>query len=157
MSNLPKSTMVTFQLHSKGTGVCQEIQMEGSSHLINVDAAPVFGGNDQYPSPMAYALGALISCSQVTAQLVAKDFDIELRSFEFDLAADLDTAILCDGAMEGNPNFQTVDVNAVIETDAPDDVFKKFYEETERRCPLYQLFQKSGSDIKYNWLKRANT
>jgi uncharacterized OsmC-like protein len=147
--------MVTFKLHSKGEGVCQEIQMEGSSHLINVDAAPVFGGKDQYPSPMAYVLGALTPCSQVTAQLVAKDFDIELHSFKFDLAADLDTAILCGGAKEGNPNFQTIDVNAVVETNAPNHVFKKFCKETERRCPLYQLFQRSGSDIKYNRLQRT--
>lgn len=143
-------------MKSKGSGVCQDIQMEGSSHTIHVDAAPVFGGKDQYPSPMAYVLGALISCSQVTAQLVAKDLGIKLGGFEFDLAANLDTAILCGGALEGNPNFQTVDVNAVVETDASDDIFEKFYKETERRCPLYQLFQRSGSKVNYNWSKQNN-
>ena len=151
MSILPNSTMVTFKLHSKGEGVCQEVQQEGSAHVINVDAAPVFGGRDQSPSPMAYLFGALISCSQITAQQVAKDFGIKLHRFEFDLTANLDTDILLNGVAEGNPNFQNVKVNAAVQLDASDDVFKKFYEETERRCPLYQLFSRSGATINYDW------
>ncbi len=151
----PNSTMQTFKLHSRGTGVCQEIQQEGSSHVMKVDAAPVFGGKDKYPSPIAYALGGLISCSQVTAQLVAKDFGIKLHSFEFYLTADFDTAILVGGATEGNPNFQNVEVNVIVETDAADPVFKRFYEETERRCPLYQLFARSGAKINYHWSIRT--
>ncbi len=155
MSIQPNTTTVTFKLHSNGTGVRQKIQQEGSAHVINVDAAPAFGGKDEFPSPLAYALGALISCSQVTAQLVAKDFGIELLSFEFDLKADLDTAILVGGAAEGDPNFQNVEVHAVVETDVSDDVFRKFYEETERRCPMIQLFSRSGATINYHWSMQA--
>ncbi len=152
MTTMPATeTMATFRLHSKGTGVYQEVRTEGSDHVIYVDAAPVFGGNDEHPSPMSYILGSLISCSQVTAQLVAKDMGIELKSFEFDLTANLDTDILCGGALEGDPNFQDVEVNIVVETDVSKDVFKEMYEETERRCPIYQLFSKSSSSINYNW------
>ncbi len=152
MSNLPMDTMATFKLHSTGTGVLQEIKTEGSDHIINVDAAPVFGGKDRHPSPMSYVFASLISCSQVTAQHVAKEFNIELNSFEFDLKANLDTVILSTGAMEGNPNFQNVDVNIIVETNASKDDFQNFSKETERRCPLYQLFAKSGSSINYNWV-----
>ncbi len=154
MSNLPLNSLVTFKLHSKGSGVTQKIQPEGSSHVISVDAAPIFGGEDKSPSPMAYVLGSLISCSQVTAQMVAKDLGIELHRFEFDLSADLDTAILCGGADEGNPNFQNVEVKAVVETETSEDLFKEFYKETERRCPLYQLFSRSGTNIHYEWSMR---
>ncbi|MCP4117524.1 MAG: OsmC family protein [Desulfobacteraceae bacterium] len=155
-ARLPNTTTVSFTMHSEGTGVCQDIKLEGSAHVIHVDAAPAFGGKDRHPSPLAYGLGALLSCSQVTAQQVAKDLGIELRSFEFDLTADLDTAILVGGAMEGNPNFQNVGINAIVDTDAPDDVFSKFYLETERRCPMTQLFSRSGASIKYRWSKRAD-
>ncbi len=149
MATLP--TIATFRLQSKGTGVSQEIRTDGSDHVIKVDAAPVFGGNDNHPSPMSYVFGALISCSQVTAQAVAKGMGIALKSFEFDLTANLDTDILCNGALDGNANFQDVDVTVLVETDVSENTFKDFYEETERRCPLYQLFYKSGASINYNW------
>lgn len=147
----PKSTTATFHLHSTGTGVSQIIHPEGSAHVIHVDAAPVFGGQDASPSPIAYALSALISCSQVTAQLVAKDLGVTLKEFEFDIKADLDTAILVDGATTGNPNFQDLEIDAVVETDISDDLFEKLRVETERRCPIYQLFSRSGVNITNRW------
>ncbi len=150
----PKSTVATFKLHSEGTGVAQTVHLEGSQHLIHVDAAPAFGGKDQNPSPIAYALSALISCSQVTAQLVARDLGVTLDRFEFDIQADLDTAVLVQGATEGNPDFQTVSINAVVETDIADDLFEKLRLETERRCPIYQLFSKSGVAIVNRWSRR---
>ncbi len=147
----PKSSLVTFHLQSIGSGVSQTIQQEGSVHTIRVDAAPVFGGKDEYPSPIAYALSALISCSQVTAQLVAKDLGLKLNQFEFDIKATLDTAILVNGALEGNPNFQTIELNAIVDTDSTEAQFEQLRQETERRCPIYQLFLRSGVAITNHW------
>ncbi|NMW22819.1 MAG: hypothetical protein HKK67_14605 [Chlorobiaceae bacterium] len=86
----PKNTSVTFKLNSAGTEATQTIIAEGSPHIIKVDAARGFGGKDEYPSPISYVLSSLISCSQVTAQLVANDLGITLHSFEFDIKANLD-------------------------------------------------------------------
>jgi len=147
----PKSTIATFKLHSEGTGVAQTIQLDGSQHLIHVDAAPAFGGKDAYPSPIAYALSALISCSQVTAQLVAKDLGAKLDRFEFDIQADLDTAVLVEGATEGDANFQNIVIQAIVDTDLSDERFEELRVETERRCPIYQLFSRSGVNIANHW------
>jgi len=86
----PEHTSVTFKLNASGTEAAQTIIAEGSPHIINVDATPRFGGKDAYPSPLSYVLSSLISCSQVTAQLVANDLGITLHSFEFDIKANLD-------------------------------------------------------------------
>lgn len=147
----PKPTLATFRLASNGTGVSQLIRPEGSEHLIAVDAAPAFGGHDAAPSPIAYALGALIACSQVTAQLVAKDLGLELHGFAFKLSADLDTAVLVGGAQDGNPNFESVEIAAIVETDASAEQFAQLKRETERRCPIYQLFARSGVALSSTW------
>lgn len=147
----PKSTTATFNLHSEGTGVAQTIHVGGSQHVIQADAAPAFGGEDAAPSPIAYALSALVSCSQVTAQLVAKEFGVALNRFEFDITADFDTAILVAGAKEGNPNFETIVIHAVIEADISDQQFEQLKLETERRCPIFQLFSRSGVNITNQW------
>ena len=152
----PKNTSVTFTLNSSGTGASQTIIAEGSPHIINVDATRRVGGKDEYPSPLSYALSSLISCSQVTAQLVANDLGIKLNSFEFDLKANLDTTILFEGAEEGNPNFQNIIIKARIETNTSDELFEKLKIETERRCPVYQLFSRSGVHIRSQWVRQAS-
>ncbi len=147
----PKETIATFTLSSDGSGVAQTVRVGGSTHTFAVDAAPAFGGKDSAPSPIAYALGALISCSQVTAQLVAKTQNIRVEHFAFELSADLDTAILAGGAAEGNANFESVSVRAVLTTNAGDDDVQRLRAETERRCPIYQLFARSGVALTTVW------
>ena len=151
----PKETLATFTLTAEGSGVAQTVKPGGSTHEILTDAAPAFGGRDAAPSPISYALAALVSCSQVTAQLVAKDLGIELQSFAFDLSADLDTAVLVGGAQTGDANFERVTVEATIRTSATPEQFAALKAETERRCPIYQLYARSGVELTTHWHAQA--
>ena len=151
----PKETVVTFTVTSQGTGVAQTVRPGGSTHEIFVDAAPAFGGNDSAPSPISYALAALVSCSQVTAQIVAKELGIRLERFAFDLTADLDTAVLVGGAHDGNANFERVAIEASIATDATPEQFAALKAETERRCPISQLYARSGIELVTHWRATA--
>jgi putative redox protein len=147
----PKETVATFTVTSTGTGVAQTVRPGGSTHDIFVDAAPAFGGHDSAPSPISYALAALVSCSQVTAQIVAKDLGLRLDSFAFDLSADLDTAALVGGSHDADANFESVTVDARIGTNATPEQFALLKSETERRCPIYQLYSRSGVKLVTNW------
>lgn len=147
MSVTPKPTVVPFVVHGSGTGVAQHLVVPGSSHAFDTDAYPAFGGRDEAPSPLFYLLGSLISCNQVTAQLVAKDLGITLGEFRFEVQGDLDTAVLVSG-QDGNANFDRVTVTATIESDAQPDQFAHFAAETERRCPVSQLFVRSGLEFR---------
>jgi uncharacterized OsmC-like protein len=149
----PKATVATFTLTSDGAGVAQTVSVGGSAHTFNVDAALAFGGSDAAPSPIAYALGALISCSQVTGQIAAKALGLTVERFHFDISADLDTAVLVGGAAEGNANFEKVTVAALVATSASDAELQALQRETERRCPIYQLFARSGVDIRTTWTR----
>ena len=120
MAVRPKESVVPFAVHGEGTGVAQELTAGG--HVFTTDAYPAFGGADEAPSPLFYALGSLTSCNQVTAALVAKDLGIRLGKWTFDIQGDLDTAVLVGGA-EGNANFDRVEVRATVETDATDEQF----------------------------------
>jgi uncharacterized OsmC-like protein len=149
----PKPTLATFTLSAVGTGVAQTVKVGGSTHHFEVDAAPAFGGKDAAPSPIAYALGALISCSQVTGQIAATALGLQVDRFEFEISADLDTAILAGGAAEGNANFESVTVHARLTTSASDADVRALQAETERRCPIYQLFARSGVAISSTWTR----
>lgn len=148
MSIAPKSTVVPFTILASGSGVAQSVQAGG--HQFATDTYPSFGGKDEAPSPLFYALAALSSCNQVTASLVAKELGITLGEWAFEIVGDLDTSVLVGGA-DGNANFEKVTVRATIETDADGAQFERLVTETERRCPVTQLFKRSGLDFDNVW------
>jgi putative redox protein len=148
----PKSTVVPFVVTASGTGVAQDVEAGG--HRFATDAYPAFGGKDEAPSPLFYALASLSSCNQVTAALVAKDLGVSLGAWSFEVVGDLDTAVLVAGE-EGNANFDKVTVRATVETDADQAQFARLVSETERRCPVTQLFKRSGTEFDNQWTPAA--
>ncbi len=155
MAVRPKATVVPFGVHGEGTGVAQELTASGDAgHVFRSDAYPAFGGRDSAPSPLFYALGALTSCNQVTASLVAKELGIRLGRFTFDVRGDLDTAVMVGGE-DGNANFDRVEVRVTVETDASEEQFARLVSETERRCPVTQLFVRSGLEFDNRWTREA--
>jgi putative redox protein len=146
-----KTSVVPFAVSATGTGTAQQLTTAGDKpHHFSTDAYPAFGGHDEAPSPLFYALGSLTSCNQVTATLVAKDLGVRLGAWTFDIQGDLDTSVLVGGA-DGNANFDQVTVRATVETDATEEQFARLVSETERRCPVTQLFQRSGLKYDNQW------
>ena len=146
-----KTSVVPFALTATGSGTAQHLTTAGDqAHQFSTDAYPAFGGHDEAPSPLFYALGSLTSCNQVTATLVAKDLGIRLGAWTFEVQGDLDPSVLVGGA-DGNANFDQVTVRATVETDATEEQFARLVSETERRCPVTQLFQRSGLAYENNW------
>jgi putative redox protein len=150
MALTPKATVVPFTVTGQGTGVAQSVEAGG--HRFETDAYPAFGGHDEAPSPLFYALAALSSCNQVTAALVAKDLEVSLGAWTFEVVGHLDTDVLVNGA-DGNANFDKVTVRATVETDADEEQFARLISETERRCPVTQLYRRSGLEFDNVWTK----
>jgi uncharacterized OsmC-like protein len=142
---------VPFRIDGEGTGVAQTISVHGSPHRIRVDAYPSFGGNDSAPTPLAFSLSSLGSCTQVTGSLVARDLGIQLGKWNVTVKGDLPTAVLVKGE-QGNSNWDNIELEVRVQTNVQDDVFQKFAEETERRCPITQLFKRSGTGWKSHWV-----
>ena len=92
-----RTSVVPFTLTATGDGTAQHLRTAGDpAHQFSTDAYPAFGGKDEAPSPLFYALASLTSCNQVTATLVAKDLGIALGSWTFEIQGDLDTRVLVD-------------------------------------------------------------
>lgn len=148
---MPGSSTVPFVVEAEGTGVAQSLTVPGAeTHRFAADTLPSFGGQDSAPSPLSYALGALTSCNQVTGSLVAKGLGIALGRWTFRIQGDLDPSVIGTGA-EGNANFDSVTVEVSVQTDADAATFELLKTETERRCPVTQLFQRSGLDYSSTW------
>ena len=146
--------LVTFAVSGQGTGVAQTVAVDGADYTIETDAYPAFGGRDEHPSPLAYTLASLSSCNQVTSALVAKELGVTIEHVRFDVAADFNPTTMTTGThRDGETTFQNLRIDAVIRSDATDEQLQELARETERRCPVSQLFAQAGVTITSNWKK----
>lgn len=144
---------VPFVIDAEGTGVAQTLTVGGEhQHVFTADTYPSFGGDDAAPSPLSYVLGALTSCNQVTGSIVAKSLGITLGRWSFHIQGDLDPSVIGGGA-DGNANFDAVAVAVSVETDATEEQFATLTSETERRCPVTQMFKRSGLAYTSDWTR----
>ena len=151
-TSIARHGVIPFEISGTGTGVAQSIAVKGSPHTISVDAYPSFGGQDAAPSPLAYNLSSLSSCTQVTGSLVAKDHGLNLGKWEVSVLGDLDPAVLAKG-VQGNGNWDAITLKVNVQVDTRDEqVFQRFAAETERRCPITQLFKRSGVKWSSHWV-----
>jgi putative redox protein len=145
----PKSR---YALHTEGQGMAQTIQVRGTPHVIEVDAVPAFGGKDAAPGPLAYALASLTSCSQATAQIVAKELGIAIERMQFDLEAEIDMSVLIGLQAGGLPDFQPITVHVTVAAPgATDAQLEELRSRVERRCPMFQVFTRAGVPIRSDW------
>jgi putative redox protein len=151
---MPKTSIIPFGLHGEGTGVLSTVSVEGSEHTVTMEGHPAFGGTESHLSPLDQVLAALVSCTQVTGQIVASGMDnAQLGHWQIDLTSHLSNAVLVFGE-EGNPNFNDVEMSIAVETNLSDSDFGHFTSELERRCPIAALYRGSGVDFKMSWSNR---
>ncbi|OAP60075.1 hypothetical protein AYL99_05077 [Fonsecaea erecta] len=149
------SQSLPVRIRGRGTGTLQTIDVEGKPYKIQTDTYQVLGGNDSAPSPVSYSMASLGSCTQVTGSVVAKDHGIKLGQWDVAVEGILPTAVLVKGE-QGNPNWEKVTVKVKVQTDVKggslDPKFKHFATEVERRCPITQLFVRSGVAFSSEWI-----
>lgn len=145
---------LAFVISGHGHGVAQTVSVSDSTHQISTDAYPAFGGADRHPSPLHFSLTALSSCTQVTGSIVAKDHGFQLGKWEVGVTGQLDPAVLVAGERDnGNQgNWNAIDLQVKVQVDgANEDQFRNWASEVERRCPVTQLFKKSGVEWTSSW------
>ena len=135
--------------------MAQTIRVKGTRHVIEVDAVPAFGGKDKFAGPLAYALASLTSCSQATAQIAARELGIQIEKMHFDLDSEIDMSALVSAPVLGRPDFQGVDLKVTVISSASAAQIEKLHAETEKRCPVFQLFTRAGVPIRSQWTLQA--
>ena len=74
---------------------------------------PQDSGYDSAPSPLAYNLTALSSCTQITGSIVAKDRSIDLKQWNVTVGGQLGPSVLVKG-VEGIANWIAIDLRVEL-------------------------------------------
>ena len=135
-------------------GLRTEIDM-GEFGRIVTDEPVAHGGTGTGPSPLQTVLGALCGCESVTFSRTAAEMGLRYSGIDFEAEFRLDIR----GRL-GNPGvrpyFRTVRVEARVDTDASEDELHAVVEETERRCPVFNLLTDAGVELEMRWVRRTS-
>jgi uncharacterized OsmC-like protein len=111
------------------------------------------GGAGEGPSPLQVVLGALCGCEAVTFRRTATELGFEYAGIEFEGAFTIDIRGRM-GVAGVRPHFQTVRVQATVRTEETEDRLRQVVEETERRCPVYNLLSDARVNLEMVWIRR---
>ncbi len=113
------------------------------------------GGTGEGPSPLQAVLGALCGCESVTFNRTASEFGFKYAGIDFEGAFTIDIRGRM-GVAGVRPHFQTVRVQATVDTNESEERLRQVVEQTERRCPVYNLLSDAKVNIEMVWIRRPS-
>lgn len=108
-------------------------------HEFVVDEPAGLAGDDLGPSPVEFALGALLGCQTVVYRLYAKRLGITIDRLELRAEGDLDVRGLF-GADDVRPGFSRLRVVVGIEGPEPRERYDELRQVVDAHCPVHDLF-----------------
>ncbi|MCH7844387.1 MAG: OsmC family protein [Acidobacteria bacterium] len=114
------------------------------------------GGSSEGPSPLQAVLGALCGCESVTFNRTASEMDFAYDGIEFEAEFTIDIRGRM-GQRGVRQHFQTVRVEAIVTTDENEERFTEVVEETEARCPVFNLLTDAGVNMKVRWVRQPTS
>lgn len=120
------------------------------------DVPRAHGGTGEGPSPLQVVVGALCGCESVTFNRTAQEMGFSYDSIDF--AAEYSIDIRGRMGVRGvRQHFQTVRVEATVVTDENEDRLREAVEETEARCPVFNLINDAGVKLEVRWIRQPSS
>ena len=120
------------------------------------DEPTAHGGTGEGPSPLHTVLGALTGCEAVTFRRTATEMDFAYDKIEFEAGFTIDIRGRM-GKRDVTAHFQTVKLQATVTTDESEERLAAVVEETEARCPVFNLIKDAGVRTEMVWVKKPRT
>lgn len=128
----------------------QRTEIQARQFEFVVDEPAKLGGTDTGPNPLEYVLGGLQGCLGVVLNTVSNELGYSLDGVEVTTTGTLDLRGFA-GVPGVSPQFQKVDGEVHVRGDLTEEEFTRLIDETERRCPAYNLFKDSGVTPEFRW------
>ncbi len=131
-------------------GMATTVDLDGI-RLVFDEPVP-HGGTGLGPTPLQGVLAALCACESVTFNRVANEMGFSYAQIDFNAAFTIDIRGR-SGVRGVVPHFQTVKVEARVATDEEAERLRDVVNETELRCPVYNLIKDAKVRIDMAWIK----
>lgn len=135
----PANAQLTYRTRGVGEGSVAS-RITAGRHTIVVDEPAALAGDDVAPSPVEFALGALISCQIVVYRLYAQALGIVIDDITVDAEGDLDARRLFGIDETVRPGFTAVRLAITITGPETDERYQQLREAVDAHCPVLDLF-----------------
>lgn len=116
------------------------------------DEPQAHGGTGEGPSPLQAVVGALLGCESVTFNRTASEMQFQYDGIEYSAEYTLDIRGRM-GVRGVTQHFQTVRVEALVTTSESEERLREVVEETEARCPVFNLIRDAGVKTEMRWVR----
>ncbi|RSK26531.1 OsmC family peroxiredoxin [Bacillus sp. HMF5848] len=117
-----------------------------------IDEGTQMGGKDMGPNPLQSVLGALAACENVTARMVAREMNFDLKEITFNVTGEFNPKGFM-GDPSVRPYFEKINVEASVTTTESEDRIKELQEKVESRCPVYTMLKAADVTMTDTWTK----
>lgn len=125
----------------------------GEFGIMVTDEPVAHGGTGEGPSPLQTVLAALCGCESVTFSRTAAEMGFQYAGIDFEAMYTIDIRGRL-GERSVRPHFQTVRVQATVRTDESEERLRAVVEETEVRCPVFNLFKDAQINVEMLWVRK---
>ncbi|UGB30982.1 MULTISPECIES: OsmC family protein [Bacillales] len=144
--------LLKFGIESTSQQVTTEVK--AGAHTFYVDEPKNLGGNDKGANPLNTLLGSLAGCENYIANIVAKEMKFNLNGIDFKIEGALDPK-----GLMGDPSvkqyFQTLKIEALVDTDESDERIQELKEKTDSRCPVFNILKDTNFiQIQSTWKRK---
>jgi putative redox protein len=144
--------LVKFDIETTSQKVTTEVK--AGAHTFFIDEPKNLGGNDKGANPLNTLLGSLAGCENAIANIVAKEMKFNLNGIDFKIQGTLDPRGLM-GDASVKQYFETITIEAVVDTDESNERIQELKEKTDSRCPVFNILKDTNFiKIQSTWRKK---
>ncbi|MEG9297706.1 OsmC family protein [Mangrovibacillus sp. Mu-81] len=144
--------LLNFNIQSTSQKVTTEVK--AGAHTFFVDEPKNLGGNDKGTNPLNTLLGSLAGCENAIANMAAKEMKFNLNGIDFKIKGTLDPKGLM-GDASVKQYFQTLTIEALVDTDESDERIQELKEKTDSRCPVFNILKDTNFiKIQSTWRRK---
>jgi uncharacterized OsmC-like protein len=140
---------------ARNAGTMKTLVDAGEHGGFVTDEPRAHGGTGEGPSPLQAVLGALCGCEGVTFNRTAADLGFSYQGIDFEGSYTIDIRGRM-GDRSVRRHFQTVKVEARVRTPESEERLREVVEETEARCPVFNLISEAGVRVEMLWIREPS-
>ncbi len=125
----------------------------GEFGYFATDEPIAHGGTSEGPSPLQTVLGALCGCESVTFNRTSTEMGFAYERIDFEAAFTIDIRGRL-GERGVTQHFQSVKLQAVVTTNESTERLAEVVEETEARCPVFNLINDANVKLDVQWVRK---
>lgn len=133
------SSQLTYRVTGVGDGAVATRIRSGKHEFVIDEPAPL-AGDDVAPSPVEYALGALVGCQVVVYRLYAQALGIQVDDIQVRAEGDLDAARLLGKDDTVRPGFSGIRLHVELTGPESQERYEQLRDAVDINCPVFDLF-----------------